>query len=302
MQDQRSSEIGETSSPDGCRPSYKPLPEFSDDWFVVYQIRRGIFAISEPRYYQGNFSYLVVGERAALVIDAGASHERDITAVIKKLTTKPLSVLPTHLHFDHLGGLARFADVWLADTPALAAFKEGNGLYRVPATYTFGYLEQLGPVVIRAGRLIGIGKPINLGGEVLTPLHAPGHSPDEIVIYDQTANILFTGDYLYPKRLFSSDAGAYAATTEKILALINKDTLLLGAHAHNAMAPEVPAMSWSDLRALKDLFDRMAAGTAQGSRYAEKGSGIASARAYKVNDKISFLENIIWADGTAFRH
>ena len=89
---------------------------------MVYKIRDNILAISEPRYYQGNFSYLVVGERKALLIDAGATAKHDIAAVVNALTAKPVAVLPTHLHFDHLGGLARFDEVWLPDTSTLAGF------------------------------------------------------------------------------------------------------------------------------------------------------------------------------------
>ena len=53
---------------------------------------------------------------------------------------------------------------------------------------------------------------------------------------------------------------------------------------------------------LKDFFDRLAAGAARGESFTKKDSGIASARIYKINAKISFLENIIWTDGTAFKH
>lgn len=281
---------------------YKPLAGFHDDWFVVYQIKANIFAISEPRYYQGNFSYLVVGQCAALVIDAGATSKHDLSAIIKKLTHKPVAVLPTHLHFDHLGGLARFTDIWLADTPTLAGFKKSDGHYHIPAAYTFGYFDQLGPAGIKPGRLIGPKDIIDLGGVQLKAVPAPGHSPDGIVIYDQTDNVLFTGDYLYPKLLYSSNTKDYAAATSRICALVNENTLLLGAHANNTVPAEVPAMPVSDLRDLKDFFDRLAAGNAQGKLFEKKDSGIASAWIYKINAKISFLENIIWADGTAFKH
>ena len=285
-----------------CGAPYKQLVPLSDDWFVVYKIRNNILAISEPRYYQGNFSYLVVGERKALLIDAGATAKHDIAAVVNALTAKPVAVLPTHLHFDHLGGLARFADVWLPDTPALAKFKQADGTYHIPATYTFGYFEQLGPAVITPSRLICLDSVIDLGGVILKMAHAPGHSPDGVVVYDQTDNVLFTGDYLYPKNLYSSDTAAYAATPEKILALTNEDTLLLGAHAYSLPGAAVPAMPYSYLQDLKKFFADLASGTAQRETSAKKNSNIKSARCYKVNNKISFLEEIVWADGTAFKH
>ena len=269
---------------------------------MVYKIRDNILAISEPRYYQGTFSYLVVGERKALLIDAGATAKHDIAAVVNALTAKPVAVLPTHLHFDHLGGLARFDDVWLPDTSTLAGFKQAGGAYHIPAAYTFGYFEQLGPTVVTPARLVPLESVIDLGGVSLKVVHAPGHSPDGVVIYDQTDNVLFTGDYLYPKNLYSSDTAAYAAATEKILALTNEDTLLLGAHEHSSPDAGVPAMPRAYLQDLKNFFDNLANGTAQREAYARKNSDIKSALRYKVNSKISFLEEIVWTDGTAFKH
>lgn len=286
----------------GWRASFEPIASSSDDWFVVYRIKSNILAISEPHYYQGNFSYLVIGEHCALMIDAGASAKHDITAVIAKLTNKPVAMLPTHLHFDHLGGLDRFSRVWLADTPTLAAFKQYDGSYRVPTEYTFGYFEKLGPAIIKPDRLIPLDSVIDLGGVTLKVAYAPGHSPDGIVVYDQTDNVLFTGDYLYPKRLYSSNTTAYAAATKRIFPLTNEDTLLFGAHGNNGPDGEVPVMPRVYLQDLNNFFSRLANKETQGKHFSKKDSGIKSAWLYTVNNKISFLENIIWTDGTTFKH
>lgn len=293
---------GDNESTNTPSTLYEQIASLCSGWFVVYKIRDNILALSEPHYYQGNFSYLVIGAHKALLIDAGATVKHDIAAAVKTLTDKPIAVLPTHLHFDHLGGISRFNDVWLADTPALAAFKQTDGSYHVPTTYTFGHLEQLGPTLIKAPRLIPLGSAIDLGGVTLEVTHAPGHSPDGIVVYDQTDNILFTGDYLYPKNLYSSDTAAYAAATAEIFAMTNADTLLLGAHGHNLPSSALPAMPRAYLQDLKNFFACLAAGTAQQKVYMKKNSDIKSACLYKVNNKISFLENIIWEDGTAFKH
>jgi Metallo-beta-lactamase superfamily len=97
----------------------KPLRWF-DDYYVVANLGGDAYAIGEPRYGQCNFSYLIVGSERALLFDTGPGI-RDITKVVKALTSLPTVALPSHLHFDHIGNLARFEDVALPDSPALRA-------------------------------------------------------------------------------------------------------------------------------------------------------------------------------------
>ena len=67
--------------------------------FVVHKLTDFLYAIGEPNYYQKNFSYLLVGSEQALMFDSGANQKEDITSVARKITSEPLSMLPSHLHF-----------------------------------------------------------------------------------------------------------------------------------------------------------------------------------------------------------
>jgi hydroxyacylglutathione hydrolase len=73
-----------------------------DDYFAVEDLGDGTFAIGEPRYYQQNYSYLIVGQTRAVFFDSG-SGTRDISRVVANLTKLPITVIVSHLHFDHLG-------------------------------------------------------------------------------------------------------------------------------------------------------------------------------------------------------
>ena len=66
-----------------------------DDYYTVQKIDERTFAIGEPRYYQFNFNYLILGETRAIIFDAGTG-QRDIRAVVESLTDLPLTNSSTH--------------------------------------------------------------------------------------------------------------------------------------------------------------------------------------------------------------
>ena len=55
------------------RPGNKSLPrvDLPDDWFVVYRLGDGVFALCEPFQFQEVISYLILGSRSALLLDTG---------------------------------------------------------------------------------------------------------------------------------------------------------------------------------------------------------------------------------------
>lgn len=100
------------------RPSIPVRGRWFDDYYVVQTLDATTYAIGEPRYYQGNFSYLILGTKAAVLFDGGTG-SRDIVPVVRSLTALPVTVVPSHLHFDHVGGLGRFDKTALLDDPDL---------------------------------------------------------------------------------------------------------------------------------------------------------------------------------------
>ena len=92
-----------------------------DDWYATEQIAEGVTAIGEPHYHQVNWNYLIEGQTRALLFDTGPGI-RNIAPVVESLTSKPLTVLPSHMHFDHTGNLHRFSNIAMADLPILSRF------------------------------------------------------------------------------------------------------------------------------------------------------------------------------------
>ena len=94
------------------RPVYKTL-EYVDkfqEWFVVYRLLEGTYAIYEPFQFEEAISYLLEGEDRAVLVDTGTGIG-DIKAVVAELTALPVSVVLTHEHYDHVAGAWRYDSI-----------------------------------------------------------------------------------------------------------------------------------------------------------------------------------------------
>ncbi|MFV2949577.1 MBL fold metallo-hydrolase [Pseudomonas japonica] len=266
--------------------------------FVVHKLTDFLYAIGEPTYYQKNFSYLLVGEKQALMFDAGANQKEDITKVVKKITDKPLSVLPSHLHFDHLGGLHNFQSVYLVDIPFTSKFKRKDGLYHVPEPVYLGNFDHMTVPPFKVSRLVKPQEIIDLGGLRVRLLSVPGHTKDEVALYDEEHDILLAGDHLYPSWLLAGNLKDYESSLNATLKIINPKTAIYGAHADEDPS-KVPAMSYADVVVIRDKMMQIQAGRAKGESFSDP-ELIKSSKLYKVEKDISILTNIRFTDGRGY--
>ena len=81
-----------------------------ENWFTVETIDKNTFAISEYKHWEETHSYLLIGEKSALLIDTGLGIA-DIKQVVESLTSLPILVATTHIHWDHIGGHGSFENI-----------------------------------------------------------------------------------------------------------------------------------------------------------------------------------------------
>jgi hydroxyacylglutathione hydrolase len=224
-----------------------------DDYWAVQAIDANTYALGEPRYYQANYAYLLVGGRRALLFDAG-SGTRDITGVVASLTHLPVTALPSHLHFDHTGGIAPFASIAMIDLPDTRA-DVTHGRF-TPSRYEYlGMIDDLLPLSFSVTEWVKPGTTIDLGGRVLRILHVPGHTHSSVALYDAATHQLFAGDFIYPTTLYAFLPGAslaeYRATTRSLLATLPADTRIWTAHC--CRVGERTSAPWLTMTDLRDL-------------------------------------------------
>lgn len=241
-----------------------------DDWFAIEHVAPGVIAIGEPRFHQINWNYLIIGSRRALMFDTGPG-VRDISAAVCKLTSLPVTALPSHLHFDHTGGLSGFGNIAVADLPVIRACMHDGWLMPTDDLYV-GYWEGMTWTPVRPAQWLPIGSEIDLGGRRLQLLHTPGHSPDSISLHDKVNGLLFAADFVYPGKLYAqianSNLGSYLESAEALLPQVEENISILSAHGKPDAqrlhrAPRLTRQDLADLcgslRRLKTSDERPAA-------------------------------------------
>ena len=134
-----------------------------DEYWAVQPIDANTTAIGEPRYYQQNYAYLIVGEHRALLFDAGSGTRDNIIGIVASLTRLPVTVLASHLHFDHTGGIKPFTSIAMIDLPETRA-DVTNGQF-TPGRYEYhGMRDGLKPPTFTVTEWLMPGATIDLGG------------------------------------------------------------------------------------------------------------------------------------------
>lgn len=240
-----------------------PGVSWLDDWFAVEQVAPGVIAIGEPRFHQINWNYLILGTRRALLFDTGPG-VRDIAAAVRRLTTLPVTALPSHMHFDHTGGLSGFGNVALPDLPVLRACVSDGWLTPTDDLYV-GWWEGMAWTPVKVSQWLPIGSEIDLGGRSMRLLHTPGHSPDSVSLLDRANGLLFAADFVYPGKLYAqianADLGAYLDTAQALLPDIAEGTTILSAHGRPdaQRLHRAPRLARQDVADLADSLFRLRA-------------------------------------------
>lgn len=262
----------EPLNPEWCRkmprPEYKTLERVAspDAWFEVYRIRPGVFAIYEPHQFEEVISYLVVGEKRALLFDTGLGVGK-IRKVVESLTKLPVIAINSHTHFDHVGGNAEFVELYGEDTEysrtnANGAPNEYSRDALIPERICGALPEGVKATSFairpwKVTHVVSDGERIDLGGRVLEVLFTPGHAPDSLVLLDRENGLLFAGDVYYagPIYLFvpETDLAAYTRSVARLVGLSSQLRLVLPGH-------NVPVAEPGVLRSLQAALKKIEEG------------------------------------------
>lgn len=210
------------------------------------------------------------GDRGWVLVDTGIAGTKSeiVSAAAERFGTgaRPVAIVQTHGHFDHVGALEDLSQEW--DTPILAhplerPFLDGRQSYPAPDTHAGGgimpKLAALFPrspidVSSRLRSLPEDGRIPELPG--WRWLHTPGHTPGHVSLWREADRTLLAGDTIVttgqesvyeaalqtpeihgPPRYFTPDWQA-ASRSVRLLASLEPELLVTG-HGRAMAGPEM---------------------------------------------------------------
>jgi glyoxylase-like metal-dependent hydrolase (beta-lactamase superfamily II) len=227
------------------RPSWSRFKKItqSQNWFEVYEIQPGIFAIYESGQWEEVISYLIVGPRKSVLFDTGLGIGNIKQLVLEISNTEPI-VINSHTHYDHVGGNFQFKEIYGTNSEFSEANSKGKSHEEVKEVVSEGSIWKETPKDFKAAEFtskpfqiskkIQNGFTIELGDRILEVISTPGHSPDSICLLDRKNKLLFTGDTFYPAALYThvpgSDFNLYAKTAATLSSMTSSVNFLMPAH------------------------------------------------------------------------
>jgi hydroxyacylglutathione hydrolase len=154
--------------------------------------------------------------REAVVIDPGDEPER-VLEVLESAKVRPVALLHTHAHFDHVGGTRAVAE---ASGAPIRLHPADLPLYEaLPDQAAFFGLSAGRPRALDAP--LSDGEVIPFGRFALRAIHTPGHTPGSTCFELQgDAPLLFSGDTLFRRSIGRTDL--WGGDTDAILASIRQ--------------------------------------------------------------------------------
>ena len=192
----------------------------------IKEVAPGIYLMDEAHEATG---YLVVGREKACVIDTMNGYN-DLNRPVRELTDKPVTVINTHGHPDHIFGNVYFDNACLhpadlplarmfAEEPEFEAFCKEKNLRMPP----FSEVKE--------------GDVFDLGERHLEVFGLPGHTPGGIVLLLREDRILFTGDsvnhHLWMQLEGCAPLAEYLENLDRVMFLENEADRILHGHGRD---------------------------------------------------------------------
>lgn len=136
--------------------------------------------------------HLVYNDEEALIVDPGAEAER-IKAAIEELDVRPVAILLTHTHFDHIGAVDEIREEY--KIPVYVSSEEEDWLQN--PTMNLSRMQGEDLIVGAAEHIFQPEEVIEIGDFSFKVVATPGHSPGSVSFIFADGEFVVTGDALF---------------------------------------------------------------------------------------------------------
>lgn len=156
--------------------------------------------------------------KECLVFDPGEEGSA-LSKEIKKLQLKPLAILLTHAHFDHIGAVELVRDQF--NVPVYIHVAEKDWLEDPSKNGSARYNELENISGRAADYLLSKEGPLEIGTFTCEVLHTPGHSPGSLTYWFKDERFAIVGDTLFQGSVGRTDL-PYGNEKELMKSIHNK--------------------------------------------------------------------------------
>lgn len=234
--------------------------------YRVKPLMDGVYAISSSIVE----TYLVVGQRGALLVDTAYGFE-DLSAVVREITALPLTVINSHGHIDHTGGNFYFnAPVCIHEADVEVYRRHNEPTFHRHMEKSLKLFDRIifwrtllpkDPERNDSRRasfdnwhLIHEGDRFDLGGVTAQILEIPGHTPGSVAVLFPEKRLMITSDGANPGTyLFLPESTTLSVYIESLKKLksYDYDSILTG---HSAkLMPKRELDAWLHVAEHPDL-------------------------------------------------
>ena len=176
--------------------------------------------------------YVLSEEQSCIIFDPGEEPQK-IIQYIQTQKLKPLAVLLTHAHFDHIGAVDAIREQY--QIPAYIHEKEAKWLMNPELNGSQKWFPDNPLCQKPAEHLLSGEKEIEIGPFHFLLLETPGHSPGSITYYLKENGMVFSGDVLFQNSVGRTDLPGgnqtllFKSIIDKLLTL-SDDTIVCPGH------------------------------------------------------------------------
>ncbi|MGQ1784348.1 MULTISPECIES: MBL fold metallo-hydrolase [unclassified Saccharicrinis] len=151
-------------------------------------------------------TYIIAAENGdCIIVDPGCltdEEQQHLVSYLEDNHLKPVRLLNTHLHLDHVFGNRFVCEHFKLGAEA----HQGDEFWieqTVPYATQMGFAIKENPPALKG--YLQHAQVIEFGGSTIKMLHIPGHSPGGVALYMENENTVIAGDVLFRESIGRAD-------------------------------------------------------------------------------------------------